>query len=149
MHFQLNRLLNALKNCTASMTLSVRQEIASYFVPELEAFVDLVNELGFEMKGVLESVIAKETAEFDSALGGRSGASDHSASEHRSAAWNRPEFGWSGKSLNHVRLDKKISDLISFIINPSFQTLKTKDTLNMNKFHRHLTILFSYLVQEK
>lgn len=46
MHFQVNRLLNALKNCTASMTLSVRQEIASYFVPELEAFVDLVNELG-------------------------------------------------------------------------------------------------------
>ena len=32
---------------------------------------------------------------------------------------------------------------------PSFQTLKTKDILNMNKFHRHLTILFSYLVQEK
>ena len=44
--FQVNRLLNALKNCTASMTLSVRQEIASYFVPELEAFVDLINELG-------------------------------------------------------------------------------------------------------
>ena len=43
---QVNRLLNALKNCTASMTLSVRQEIASYFVPELETFVDLVNELG-------------------------------------------------------------------------------------------------------
>ena len=43
---QVNRLLNALKNCTASMTLSVRQEIASYFVPELEAFVDLINELG-------------------------------------------------------------------------------------------------------
>ena len=42
----MNRLLNALKNCTASMTLSVRQEIASYFVPELETFVDLVNELG-------------------------------------------------------------------------------------------------------
>ena len=46
MYLQVNRLLNALKNCTASMTLSVRQEIASYFVPELETFVDLVNELG-------------------------------------------------------------------------------------------------------
>ena len=46
MYLKVNRLLNALKNCTASMTLSVRQEIASYFVPELETFVDLVNELG-------------------------------------------------------------------------------------------------------
>ena len=44
--FKIRRLLNALKNCTASMTLSVRQEIASHFVPELEAFVDLMNELG-------------------------------------------------------------------------------------------------------
>lgn len=140
---QVNRLLNALKNCTASMTLSVRQEIASYFVPELEAFVDLVNELGFEMKGVLESVIAKENADietsrrtdFADAEKGRSGATDPNASEQQSAgmgrpaAWNRPEFGWTGKSLNH--------------------TLKTKDILNMNKFHRHLTLLFSYLVQEK
>ena len=109
------------------------------------------------MKGVLESVIAKETAEFDSAVGGRSGATDQSASEHhsggtgRSAAWNRPEFGWSGKSLNHVRYVAKCQTRFnhSLIVRPSFQTLKTKDILNMNKFHRHLTILFSYLVQEK
>ena len=61
------------------------------------------------MKGVLEAVIAKETAEFDRGMGGQSGGTDQSASEHqsggtgRSAAWNRPEFGWSWKSLNHVR----------------------------------------------
>ena len=40
-------------------------------------------------------------------------------------------------------------DLITILLLPSFQTLKTKDILNMNKFHRHLTLLFSYLVQEK
>ena len=108
------------------------------------------------MKGVLESVIAKETAEFDSAVGGRSGGSDQGAPEHqsggtgRSAAWNRPEFGWSWKSLNHVRFNVKFENgLFCHYHLPSLQTLKTKDILNMNKFHRHLTILFSYLVQEK
>ena len=108
------------------------------------------------MKGVLESVIAKETAEFDSAVGGRSGGSDQGAPEHqsggtgRSAAWNRPEFGWSWKSLNHVIFNVELeNESFCHYHLPSLQTLKTKDILNMNKFHRHLTILFSYLVQEK
>ena len=71
------------------------------------------------MKGVLESVIAKENADietsrrtdFADAEKGRSGATDPNASEQQSAgmgrpaAWNRPEFGWTGKSLNHVRLN--------------------------------------------
>ena len=84
------------------------------------------------MKGVLESVIAKESAEFDSAVGGRSGATDQSASEHqsggmgRSAAWNRPEFGWSGKSLNHVSLNAKseIESRLYFLL--LFRPLKPK-----------------------
>ena len=116
------------------------------------------------MKGVLESVIAKENADietsrrtdFADAEKGRSDATDPNASEQQSAgmgrpaAWNRPEFGWTGKSLNHVRLNANLRfDLITILLLPSFQTLKTKDILNMNKFHRHLTLLFSYLVQEK
>ncbi len=62
---QIRRLVSAVKHCTASVTLGLRQELASHFVPELEALADVINELGLDVKDILEVVIAREQAEMD------------------------------------------------------------------------------------
>jgi hypothetical protein len=127
------------------MTLTVRQELASHFVPELEILVDLFNELGFEVKGLLEAVIKKETADLEAVIREAAAAGGNHGQDEggRTEAWRRMP-----KTLKEVR-GKHFLFQNRCMINYISQILQKKDINYLNKFHRHLTLLFSYLVQEK